>query len=207
MGKAARSAERRARLAATGAEQHRQERRRTLAWVGGTAAVLLLVAGATTWTVVSNRSTGTSNAQPGLTTYTKLSRDHVGGKVTYAQTPPAGGAHAEIWQNCGIYSTPVSNETAVHSLEHGAIWITYRPDLPSAEVKALQAAVRGQPYGLLSPYPGLPSPVVATVWELQLKLRSATDPALASFIAKYADGRHAPEPGGECTGGTGKPQP
>jgi hypothetical protein len=73
-------------------------------------------------------------------------------------------------------------------------------------VAVLQADVRGQPYGLLSPYPGLPSAVVATVWGTQLKLDSATDPRVKLFITTYADGMKAPEPGGECTGGTGTPQ-
>ncbi|HET9972943.1 MAG TPA: DUF3105 domain-containing protein [Streptosporangiaceae bacterium] len=36
--------------------------------------------------------------------------------------------------NCGIYDQPVPNERAVHNMEHGAIWITYQPSLPQAQV-------------------------------------------------------------------------
>jgi len=125
--------------------------------------------------------------------------------VVYPQTPPVGGDHSEQWQNCGVYTEPVRSENAVHSLEHGAIWVTYRPDLAPDQVQALQSAVKTQPYGLLSPFPGLPAPVVATVWGTQLKLQSASDPQLANFIAKYADANRAPEPRGECTGGIGAP--
>ena len=121
-------------------------------------------------------------------------------------TPPVGGDHAEVGQNCGIYLDPVANENAVHSLEHGAIWVTYRPDLPVGQVKVLQDAVRKLPYGLLSPYPDLPAPVVASVWGVQLKVESATDQQLATFLAKYADGTKAPEPKGGCSGGVGTPQ-
>ncbi len=138
-------------------------------------------------------------------TYGNLARGHASGTVTYAQTPPAGGNHATAWVNCGIYDKAVPNEAAVHSLEHGAIWVTYRPDLPAAQVAALRDAVRGEPYGLLSPFPDLPAPVVATVWGTQLRLQSAVAPELASFIAKYADATSAPEPRGACTGGIGTP--
>jgi len=139
-------------------------------------------------------------------TFPDQARGHAAGTVSYSVTPPVGGDHAEVGQNCGIYLDPVANENAVHSLEHGAIWVTYRPDLPVGQVKVLQDAVRKLPYGLLSPYPDLPAPVVASVWGVQLKVESATDQQLATFLAKYADGTKAPEPKGGCSGGVGTPQ-
>jgi MFS family permease len=54
----------------------------------------------------------------------------------------------------------ISNENAVHSLKHGAVWITYRPDLPEGQVETLRDLVQGQTYILVSPYPDLPSPVM-----------------------------------------------
>jgi Protein of unknown function (DUF3105) len=197
-----RNAERDAHLAAVRAQQGR-ERRRTLVLTAVTATVVLVLAGGVTWAVIASRAP--TVALTGLTTYSNLSRNHVQTTVNYPQTPPVGGDHSPVWQNCGVYPAPVANEHAVHSLEHGAIWITYRPDLAADQVAALRDDVKGQPYGLLSPYPGLPSPVVATVWGVQLKLQSATDPRLKVFIAKYADGTRAPEPQGECTGGIGTP--
>lgn len=152
---------------------------------------------------VSAPSSSASVATP--TTYANLARGHPSGTVAYAQTPPAGGNHATAWVNCGIYDKAIPDEAAVHSLEHGAIWVTYRPDLPADQVAALRDAVRGEPYGLLSPFPDLPDPVVATVWGTQLRLQSAGAPELASFIAKYADAVSAPEPRGACTGGIGTP--
>ena len=66
----------------------------------------------------------------GTQTYEIPSKDHTTEPVEYPQNPPVGGDHNPVWQNCGYYDEPVRNENAVHSLEHGAVWITYQPDLP-----------------------------------------------------------------------------
>ena len=138
---------------------------------------------------------------PGVQEYPNLSRNHVVGPVAYPQTPPVGGDHASVWTTCGVYTTPLTNENAVHSLEHGAVWVTYRPDLPADQVSVLAGMVSKYPYGLLSPFPGLDSPVVASAWGLQLKLPSASDPRLEEFVAKYQNGPQTPEPGASCSGG------
>lgn len=132
-------------------------------------------------------------------------RGHVTGPVTYPQTPPAGGEHDPVWLNCGIYDAPVRNENAVHDLEHGAVWITYRPDLSTSNVADLAKFVRGQNYLVLSPYPGLPAPVVVSAWGKQLQLTGVNDPQLRTFVKDYRQGPQTPEPGASCSGGIGTP--
>jgi hypothetical protein len=131
---------------------------------------------------------------------------HTEGDVDYAQSPPVGGAHNPVWQNCGYYTEPVRNETAVHSLEHGAVWITHVPDLPQDEIERLRDLAQSNSYVLVSPYPGLNSPVVASAWGKQLKLDSAEDPDLERFVRAYSQGPQAPEPEAPCTGGVGRPE-
>ncbi|MEP7034920.1 MAG: DUF3105 domain-containing protein [Actinomycetota bacterium] len=198
-----------ARLEAVAKTQRRSARRRIAVTVGASVTAVALVGG-TLWTVVGSGDSGSSTqnnvALTGMQTYSGLARDHVDGPVSYPQTPPVGGAHSSIWQNCGVYSAPVRNENAVHSLEHGAMWITYRPGLAAPELATLLKDVSGQPYALVSPYPGLPSPIVASVWGVQLKLSSASDPRLQAFVDTFKSGTQAPEPGGECSGGVGTPQ-
>jgi len=125
--------------------------------------------------------------------------------VVYQQIPPAGGPHAPIWQNCGVYLEPVRNEAAVHSLEHGAIWITYRPDLPDREVERLREITWQSDARLISPYPDLPNPIVVTAWGYQLRLDRADDERLAPFVRQYEHAASAPEPSGFCSGGEGQP--
>ncbi len=130
---------------------------------------------------------------------------HTEGDVDYAQTPPAGGEHNPIWQNAGFYEEPVRNETAVHTLEHGAVWITYSPDLPQEGKDRIREIASGQDCVLASPYPGLDAPVVASAWGKQLSLEGADDPDLEQFVSAYKQGPQTPEPGATCTGGLADP--
>ncbi|HEU4793525.1 MAG TPA: DUF3105 domain-containing protein [Nitrolancea sp.] len=152
-----------------------------------------------------SKSAGDPSPPEGVHTFGTFSRDHTELPVTYPQTPPVGGAHSADWQNCGFYDKPVRNEHGVHSMEHGAVWITYRPDLPSDQVDILKKHAQ-QSFILVSPYPDLPSPVVASTWSAQLRLDSASDPLLDQFVRYYREGPQTPEPGAPCTGGTSATQ-
>ena len=136
----------------------------------------------------------------GVRSYSNLARNHVTGTVRYAQTPPTGGNHAATPLTCGIYDQPVPNENAVHSLEHGALWITYRPGLPDTQLATLKSLVAGNDHRLLSPYPSLPAPIVATAWGRQLTVDAADDPRLATFAKAYTEGPTDPERGAGCQG-------
>lgn len=124
---------------------------------------------------------------------------HVAEPVTYEQTPPAGGQHFNSWQNCGYYAAQVQNEYAVHSLEHGAVWITYRPDLPPEQIDVLREKAQ-QSYVLVSPYPELPSPVVLSAWGKRLTVGDANAEEVDAFLRQYRQSADAPEPGASCSG-------
>ena len=127
---------------------------------------------------------------------------HTDDPVEYEQTPPVGGAHGPVWQDCGFYDEPIVAESAVHSLEHGAVWITYDPDLTADEVEILEELADSESYVLVSPFEDLPSPVVASAWAVQLELDGADDPRLEAFVEFYAEGPQTPELGAPCLGGT-----
>ncbi|MDI6908564.1 DUF3105 domain-containing protein [Nocardioides sp.] len=135
--------------------------------------------------------------------YDGLSRAHTAADVDYPQTPPVGGPHAGAWLDCGVYDEPVRDENAVHDLEHGTVWITYDPDLDAADVATLADLLPAN--GILSPYAGLPAPVVVTVWGRQLELDGADDARLALFVRTFGGGETAPEPFASCAGGVTDP--
>ena len=176
----------------------------------------LLIARNCNQAALNNQSIPTGKQIPnglipaGTVIYPELNRYHVLGKVLYDHSPPVGGNHSPVWLNCGIYDSPVANENAVHSLEHGSVWITYLPVLPQAEVDALRVLVKAsyqgtERYVILSPYPGQSAPVVASAWGYQLALQEPTDPRLKSFINYFRHGPQTLEPSAHCTGGTGNP--
>jgi hypothetical protein len=171
-------------------------------WRAVAAILIVVTLGLGAAWLVYGRSASTTG---GIMTFSGLARDHVNGPITYPQAPPVGGPHNPVWLNCGIYGQPVPNENAVHSLEHGAVWITYQPDLPATDVAQLRSLVRGHAYVILSPYPGLPARVVASAWGAQLRATGADDPRLAQFIKTYEQGQQTPEPGAPCSGGRGVP--
>jgi hypothetical protein len=119
--------------------------------------------------------------------------------------PPTGGVHATSWLNCGIYDDEVPPENAVHSMEHGAVWVTYDPEQVTAdEIATLKSAVRGKGDTILSQYSGQASSIVLTAWDLQLQVDSATDSRISQFINKYRSTR-GPEAGAPCSGSVGTP--
>ena len=204
--------ERQARLAQIKAEQKKAERKRTwiIASVAGTVALGLI---GTTIAIVVDQ--GTKNADlaaqakepiAGVNTFTDLSQDHVSTEVDYAQNPPTGGAHSAVGQICGFYSEPIADENGVHSLEHGAVWITYDSSLPTGQVDTLRDVAAKDDYVLVSPRDGLDSPVVASAWGIQLQLDAATDERLPVFLASYVNGPQTPEPGASCSDGVGTPE-
>ena len=197
--------DRKARLEAIQKEQAKQARKRNLiiAAIAGPLVILIVVLAGVAIHQASSATLG-QDIQ-GLQTYTGLTRNHVTTDVAYKQNPPVGGDHDPTWLNCGVYDSPVHNENAVHSMEHGAVWITYKPDLPADQVAKLTDAAKGQSYVIVSPYQGLPAPVVASAWGYQVKLDSASDPRLEQFIRTFEQGPQTPEPGAACVGGTGTP--
>jgi hypothetical protein len=178
--------------------QQAKERRTRLVLITSVATVILLIAGVVgfaVWRDVSTRPT-----LDAVKEYT-VTRDHTTEAVTYEQTPPVGGNHHPTWLNCGVYTEPVKNELAVHSMEHGAVWVTYRSDLPADQVERLVGLVPDT-YMVVSPVEGLTAPAVASAWGVQLELTGVDDPRLEEFVKKYRQGPQTPEPGASCSGGS-----
>ena len=150
--------------------------------------------------VVLGACAGRSDIE-GVQSFEFLSRAHKAGRLSYAQTPPVGSTHNPTWQNCGVYRDQVADEYAVHSMEHGAVWITYRDDLPRQGVDALAKLAQGRTHVLVFTVPNLPAAVVASARGVQLLLERPADPRLAKFVTKYENGPQTPEPGAPCSGG------
>ena len=189
------------KVAALKQKQAREKRNQRLGLAGailGGTAVLAIIVGV----VVSSATPPVDPATieiEGLETFENLEALHVQTAVEYEMTPPAGGPHNPTWLNCGIYEEEVPAEYAVHSLEHSAVWVTYDPEqVQGADLDALRNAMP-RSYIILSPFPGLEAPVVASAWGVQVALDGVDDPRLRDFIVKYRQSPDAPEPGALCS--------
>ncbi|WP_051400188.1 DUF3105 domain-containing protein [Haloechinothrix halophila] len=124
-------------------------------------------------------------------------------RVAYDVEPPMGGPHEDVWADCNgtVYPEGVRTENMVHTMEHGAVWITYNPDkLDSEAVDLLKLRVENKPYTVMSPYPGMDSPISLQAWGHQLKVDSAEDERIDQFIAALRRNPNvAPEPQGGCS--------
>jgi hypothetical protein len=139
----------------------------------------------------------------GLQKHHGQSRNHKDGVIPYpgsASIPPDGGNHNAVPQSCAVYDKPIANEHAVHSLEHGAVWITYNPSLPAADVAKLKGLVNGDPSRMLSPYPGLKSKISLQAWGEQLFVDKVSDSRIKKFLDVFSSGPQAPEENKACQG-------
>ncbi|SDO20254.1 Protein of unknown function [Klenkia soli] len=141
-------------------------------------------------------------------------QQHVTENVTYTENPPVGGPHDPYWADCTgtVYDIDIRHENAVHSLEHGAVWITYDPDvLSSDDVATLSSLVSDNgSYLLMSPYAGLAttsdlqSPISLESWNHRLAVDSVDDPRIQQYIDFFRRGTDAdgtslyPEVGASC---------
>jgi hypothetical protein len=133
-------------------------------------------------------------------TYDDLSAEHTEDPVDYEQVPPVGGMHNPVPQTCGFYAEPIGSEHAVHSMEHGAVWVTFDPELSAADVQVLEDLADEHDYLIVSPFEDLPAPVVASAWGVQILLDDVDDPYLVAFIDYFEQGPQTPELGGACGG-------
>ena len=177
------------------AARRQQQQRRLLYAVGGVLLVALL--GYILWSQWPA-------AIHGLEETVGLARGHAtDADLAAFGRPPVGGVHHPRWITCGVYREPVEVAMAVHSLEHGAVWLTYEPELPAEQVALLEEYARQHDAVLVSPYPTQESPIIASAWGAQVDIESVPDERIQLFIDRYMN--QGPELGATCAGGVGDP--
>lgn len=91
--------------------------------------------------IVVNKKNNPPAERPG-TAQKDLGRQHVQGiesKPNVGAEPPTSGDHAFQplpWQ---AYEQEIPDGSAIHNLEHGGIYVSYRPDLPKDQIDKMKA--------------------------------------------------------------------
>ncbi|WP_329548032.1 DUF3105 domain-containing protein [Streptomyces sp. NBC_01356] len=210
------SASRKARIEEMRRAEQSRERRNRILVIGASVVVVagLVVGGVVLVQSQSDKDDAASDSKAGSGRFTtgsdgvktwsaKLSQTHVTKTVDYPMEPPVGGDHNAVWMNCNgdVYTKAVNNMNAVHSLEHGAVWVTYNSKASDADVKALAEKVKTTPYTLMSPVEDQKDPIMLSAWGKQRTVSSATDANVGKFFESFVQGDQTPEPGAACTGG------
>lgn len=83
---------------------------------------------------------GHSQPRPGVA-YADLGRTHgaTGQELNTGDQPPTSGEHNAQEMPWQVYTGEIPDTRAIHNLEHGGIYVSYRPDLSSDQVAKLQA--------------------------------------------------------------------
>jgi hypothetical protein len=116
----------------------------------------------------------------------------------YNSTPPASGPHDSSTEQAGVYQeSPAVLGSVLHSMEHGAVVVWYRPGEQSgAEFAEIEDFVeRNQDHVILAPYEypdegtegGLPKGVnmSLTAWHHQQTCEELSLPVIAQFMSEY----------------------
>ncbi len=104
----------------------------------------------------------------------------------FNSNPPTSGQHYAEPANWGIYDEQLLDERLVHNLEHGGIWISYKPDLDPTQIAELKNIADDYTLKvIMTPRPENDSPIVVASWGRLLKLDQADDGQIKDFIKAY----------------------
>jgi len=113
-------------------------------------------------------------------------------EIIYNTNPPAAGEHYAKTAHAGIYDKAPADGNLVHSLEHGAVILWYKPDLQKKDVEKLKK-IFSQTTGksIMTPRKSLDVPVAVSSWGRVLRLQTIDDKQIKKFFETNHD--RAPE--------------
>lgn len=144
----------------------RRKYMRRFYWIGGVIASIGLII----WLgiILSKKLTVIPPLE--TQTYEDIGREHIGLHDAlpreYNSNPPSSGAHYASPANWQIYDYEVNDKIFIHNLEHGGIWIAYKPSLSSNVVSELTAIIKmfGGSKIVMAPRSGNDSDVALLSW-------------------------------------------
>lgn len=104
----------------------------------------------------------------------------------YNSNPPTSGPHYEQPAPWGVYDKELPDEQLIHNLEHGGIWISYKPGLDEEAINQLKDITDDYSVKLImTPRPQNDSSVAVAAWQRLLKLDSFDKDQIKSFIKAF----------------------
>lgn len=154
--------------------------------------IAVLTIGMFGYVAVKKKDAPPETPRPGLEQPDK-GREHVAdGTVPYGEAePPTSGAHSSPvpWQ---AYEQEIPDMNVIHNLEHGGVYVSYRPDLPQdqvAKIKALFTKPFSNPKfsptkAVVAPRSANGSPIIMSSWNRNLKLESFDEAKMMEYYLR-----------------------
>ena len=93
-------------------------------------------------------------------------RSHVdeGTNVQYQSNPPTSGNHWPVPLSDGVYDKEKPDEAVTHSMEHGRVWVSYKPSIPDQTKKALEELAKKHNGTVLTPRSANDTDIALAAW-------------------------------------------
>jgi len=87
-----------------------------------------------------------------------------GTDVTHQSNPPTSGNHWPIPLFPKLYDVEKPDEAIIHSLEHGRVWISYKPSIPEETKQELTKLLQGRAGVILTPRAANDTDIALAAW-------------------------------------------
>lgn len=162
-------------------------------WVVGILAIVAAITAGGIW-----YSKSRSQNLPGAF-YPEQGREHVpldDKKYEYNSNPPTSGWHFAKPANWGVYKEEMDDRILIHNLEHGGVWISYKPEIPDDIKKKLESYF--EKYGtkvIVTPRKANDADIVLAVWTRleKFSVSEFSEERVDNFIRRLRN-KTAPEP-------------
>lgn len=145
----------------------RARTKKIIVWIAVCSAVAIAI-----WAVVGYARRSPKDLPGELVT--SQGQDHVAldYQFSYSSNPPTSGPHFASPANWGIYDYEVHDKLLIHNLEHGGIWVSYKPTVGTHVVEYLKAVVDefGGSKIAMAPRSANDSDIAVAAWTRLLKI-------------------------------------
>lgn len=86
-------------------------------------------------------------------------------RVTYQSNPPTSGDHWGTPLRDGIYDEEKPDEAVVHSMEHGRVWISYKPSISDELKNELLELLKSRSAIIVTPREANDTDIALAAWE------------------------------------------